>query len=89
MILSDPDDFRIKSIDFSGLAANCLLRVIKAVQNVKITVFQQLHAKIFLPCIGLKRVQYPRGTEPRKRGPKNKRWPVSASACPRKRGFIL
>ncbi len=45
--------------------------------------------KMFLPCIGLKRVRYPRGTEPRKRGPKIKRWPISASACPRKRGFIL
>ena len=42
MILSDPDDFRIKNHDFSGPASNCLKRVIEAVQNVKITVFQQL-----------------------------------------------
>ena len=42
VILNDPDDFRIKSHDFSGPTANCSLRGIKAVQNVKITVFQQL-----------------------------------------------
>ena len=42
MILNDPDDFRIKNHDFSASAANYLVLVIEAVQNVKITVFQQL-----------------------------------------------
>ena len=43
MILSDPDDFRIKSHDFSGPASNCLDRVIEAVQNVKIEDFPKNH----------------------------------------------
>ena len=42
VILIDPDDFRIKNHDFSASATNCLVLVIEAVQNVKITVFQQL-----------------------------------------------
>ena len=42
MILSDPEDFRIENHDFSCPASNCLKRVIEGVQNVKITVFQQL-----------------------------------------------
>ena len=42
MILTDPDDFRIRNHDFSGPATNCPVLVIEAVQNVKITVFQQL-----------------------------------------------
>ena len=42
VILSDPDDFRMKSHDFSGPVTNCLKRVIEAVQNVKITVFPQV-----------------------------------------------
>ena len=42
MILTDPDDFRIKNHDFSASATNCPVLVIEAVQNMKITVFQQL-----------------------------------------------
>ena len=42
MILADPDDFHIKNHDFSASATNCSVLVIEAVQNVKITVFQQL-----------------------------------------------
>ena len=42
MILTDPDDFRIRNHDFSASATNCPVLVIEAVQNVKITVFQQL-----------------------------------------------
>ena len=41
-VLSDLDDFRIKNQDFSGPASNCIKDVIEAVQNVKITIFQQL-----------------------------------------------
>ena len=42
VILTDPDDFRDKNHDFSARGTNCLKRVIEAVQNVKITFFQQL-----------------------------------------------
>ena len=42
MILTDPDDFRIRNHDFSASAANYPVLVIEAVQNVKVTVFQQL-----------------------------------------------
>jgi len=42
VILSDLDDFRVKNHDFSPPATNHLVHVIEAVQNVKITVFQQL-----------------------------------------------
>ena len=42
VILTDPDDFRIKNHDFSASATNCPVLVIKAVQNVKITFFRQL-----------------------------------------------
>ena len=42
VILTDPDDFRIRNHDFSGAATNCPVLVIEAVQNMKITVFQQL-----------------------------------------------
>ena len=42
VILTDPNDFRIKNHDFSASATNCTVLVIEAVQNVKITVFQQL-----------------------------------------------
>ena len=42
VILTDPDDFRIRNHDFSGPATNCPVLVIEAVQNVKVTVFQQL-----------------------------------------------
>ena len=41
MILTDPDDFRIRNHDFSGAATNCPVLVIEAVQNVKITVFSR------------------------------------------------
>ena len=40
--VKDPKDFRIKNNDFSVSATNCLVLVIEAVQNVKITFFQQL-----------------------------------------------
>ena len=43
MILTDPNDFRIKNHDFSASATNCRVLVIEAVQNVKITIFRQLH----------------------------------------------
>ena len=46
VILSDLDDFRVKNHYFSPPATNHLVDVIEAVQNVKITVFQQLH----VPC---------------------------------------
>ena len=42
VILTDPDDFRVKNHDFSARGTNCLKRVIEAVQNVKITFFRQL-----------------------------------------------
>ena len=42
VILTDPADFRIKNHDFSGSTINCLVLVIEAVQNVKITFFRQL-----------------------------------------------
>ena len=42
MILIDPDDFRMKNHDFLASATNCLVLVIEAVQNVKITVFQEV-----------------------------------------------
>ena len=38
MILTDPDDFRIRKHDFSASTANYPVLVIEAVQNVKITV---------------------------------------------------
>ena len=43
MILTDPDDFRIRNHDFSGPAPNCPVLVIEAVQNVKITIFPKRH----------------------------------------------
>ena len=42
VILTDPDDFRVKNHDFSARGTNCLKRVIEAVQNLKITFFRQL-----------------------------------------------
>jgi hypothetical protein len=42
VVLTDPDDFRIRNHDFSASAANYPVLVIEAVQNVKVTVFQQL-----------------------------------------------
>ena len=42
MTLTDPDDVRIRNHDFSASAANYTVLMIEAVQNVKVTVFQQL-----------------------------------------------
>ena len=42
VILTDPNDFRVKNHDFSPSATNCLALVIEAVQKLKITVFLQL-----------------------------------------------
>ena len=42
VILSDPDDFRVKIHDFSAPATNCPVLVIEAVPKVKINVFRQL-----------------------------------------------
>ena len=42
MILSYPDDFRVKIHDFSAPATNCPVLVIEAVPKLKINVFRQL-----------------------------------------------
>ncbi len=46
MFFSDPDDFRMKNHDFSDPGTNCHLRVIEAVQNVKIAVFSNCLVQI-------------------------------------------
>ena len=42
MIVIGPDDFRIKNCDFSASGPNCLVYVIEAVQNMKISVFHEV-----------------------------------------------